>query len=620
MLTGKISKIVLFIIISCLFNQLTFGYVDVTFDSWTQWAGFMDDSNWKTYFPIFSTWESLPTLPEPFVNLPVYTGGLSLSVNINNSSIWYLGELYYSWWAFLQSTSSDFTFSAPFDFENWKLFYWEKYFCFYQGGIVFGGSYILTFLLPVNESQISCPDTYSGLPSMHINGSNPSTPPASCSDWIQNQDETGIDIGGVCWWSTAFSYSGYICNWQKTNVANSDFSSYYTIWNLSDYTVSSGGLQETYMWLDEIGKDYDYFEFNWVSSTEIFSGSLRGLTTYTTETSIMAKDSSIIDTQFWFNIKIESARDYNLRPINYVAMKALAWRSPWSAIFYDKQGQIIENRAFVLTSSGIAVAQAINKDRKAYKVSIVWLPYSQWFQFWGIKIWFREQVSSYTPYCGNEKWTCSVNESGNVCSPSWYNIPTYRINDMCRFDTLGTLDPPWICIPNISIEEAYASGSQIQDSTQSTIRSTIDDSLDTNIFSCQREWFSVFLCPIDIAGKIFSLIINFFKIIASYLSQWFEAGWTLRSPLSIIIPRTFATDYGKNTPPVPWFETNSSWVVNVDHTSYTGNNIIAKSILRAWDNTRASQGTFLSGVYHWLIYSLILVIIVLILVLIFKPL
>ena len=420
---------------------------------------------------------------------------------------------------------------------------------------------------------------------------------ANCYDGIQNQDEVDVDFGGVCG-SPSFSFSGFTCATQ-TRISQP------TVWsggyNFGQYpTVSEDHSSDTSWTFDFYsGSTHeDYFEaYGIASGSLVYSGSLKSLYADVKSTIIMGEPTG----QFKMNIDIFSYVNTTQRKISYIAFNTKKNSlNQWSVFFKDLAGK---EQKSSLVGIWWWIAVAYTRDNfLAYEWRVSELPLS--FSFYGMEVGYQSETVTQTTECENGQWTCEVNYLWNTCSSQFYYGKARG--------TCGFVDNK--CLPTTTLENADWSHSTTPVNNPAT---TTGPKLDENgdldvwkdIFSCSETGFSVLICPFQIIGRIWEKVTDFLKIIANLIQAISSIGspaWT-GDIIGFIFPMVYAEDLWKSLIS-PW-QVTSTWQVKPDSAptysgaDYAGINYL---MLSAWDNVKNMPDGGIKWIFAFAQWSLIL--------------
>ena len=249
----------------------------------------------------------------------------------------------------------------------------------------------------------------------------------SCIDWIQNQDETSIDYGGVCWFRTNGCEKQWIVlydsstntqttptfsdSWSNTGVTESGWITTIIFYDVSSYNIDQILIQN-YSWDSRI--DYRSFQGTDRSS---YKTRLAAPVTSTT----LSPQITYAGVRWWQDVEFNYIR-FKSSQTNWVQSLGKSG-VVWSAIFYWPKWN-----SFVTTMTSswwflTAVAQQRGTDIQKYTYVII-----QFFKFLTVEIewfevWLANKITSNTFNCSNWQYVCSFKQNNywdNVYCGSTY--------------------------------------------------------------------------------------------------------------------------------------------------------------------------------------------------------
>ena len=423
---------------------------------------------------------------------------------------------------------------------------------------------------------------------------------ATCYDGVKNQDEVDIDYGGVCG-SPTFSFSGFTCA-SQTRVSPP------TVWsggyNFGQYpTLSEDHTTETSWTFDFYsGSTHeDYFEaYGIASGSLVYSGSLKSLYADIKSTLIMWEPNG----QFKMNIDIFSYIGDDLRKLSYIAFNTKRNSLNQGSVFFkDKDG--VEHRELLLWV-GWWIAVAYTKgDYIAYEWRVSELAPS--FSFYWMEVWYAADIFWIVTECENGQWTCEVNTMWNICSAQYYY---WKARGSCWF-----VDNK--CLPTTPLTDADWSHTITPvNNPPSTNWPKVDENWELDvgkdIFSCSETGFSVLICPFQIIGRIWEKVTDFVKTIANIIQAISSIGsseWT-GNIIGFIFPVASAEDLWKSLIS-PWFVTQTGaldpdYAPTYSWADYAG---INNAMFTAGDNTKNMADGGIKWLFAFAQWALILLMI-----------
>lgn len=384
------------------------------------------------------------------------------------------------------------------------------------------------------------------------------TPPwtSTCSDWIKNQDETGIDFWGVCncyqksYMSTTFVPFNYV-NWflqyspfsvpyfnETLNFVNSG-----TTWIEQDFKYSIHVNQASYSWslldvMTNMNITPSWSAVQYKGSTEIEVELFADQWTDWKTTDLSTLWSNAIN-----RVHVLSNRNWELK---YKAINNISTNSG-----------IIEN---VEDTFWTTEYPYIDWDVEIKTIDYMANRYTRKFI-----IRFMDSAYSVTPYT-------------TITSIQWGSI-----NKVISSSTVCPVKPDIVSVALENIKNQQETQKEEQEKILSW------NSGEWGIFSCNETWLGVLICPFQIVWRIWEKFLNALSSIWNFL-YWIS---------SIASPSWVGN--------ILWFdliETANAWGMNLEtiwktDTWATSADFVTQWILSSWWNAQLQEG----GIYSIFTYA-----------------
>lgn len=357
-----------------------------------------------------------------------------------------------------------------------------------------------------------CTDWYSGTWC-----SIPPTPTATCSDGIQNQDETGIDIWGVCWFPTVnTSVSGAVCTTERYPIYSS-VSWYSDFWNLANNQTGTLNRNDgtPYIFVhsyssDQTSDDIVIFNNHWTGSS-IPSGSIKYPWTETARLNISNNGDSFIG----FTIQRQNGYS-NFNVVNFYNTSS-NFAGIWGRWYIQKDNTGYSIDEWPIYSTGWVASLFI----KNWINPITWIVNMPVSGFSGMRIWYAPLTSKTS--CSTTYNKCQwSNYAGNLTC-EWQTGIDWLTTWACGIAGSGSIYWSGACVPLVDSSGAIQNVIPLgkittkinPDGTTSIV--VIAEGYDdwSNVFSCEinstDSWYTTIgnyiMCPFTkIAPKVFKKI------------------------------------------------------------------------------------------------------------------
>lgn len=448
----------------------------------------------------------------------------------------------------------------------------------------------------------------------------------SCVDWLQNQDETWIDEGGVCAIVLPTTVPPVSVWWCEEKTFFEWDPNAYNIWNWT-YSDQSG------TWWT-----YTNFQWNWLNDGNSYMDRFSVYPFY--EWSLINSDTftwwidADINTTFvnWWlktSLSVSLSRTWSVAYINYVKVKT---NESWQSIPYSDYDNVIANVDFIwqdwsknsfplIYSWWYATAFS---NVLAKNIKITWLQNLtiSWFEVW------KSNATPIIKYnCKDFVYNCWWIEQGpgNFDCKLLWSLQGFDFHCVINWNACeplpwiwwswGTIIPP---TPNIDLLYDYWSWFSLSWSVRSINLKTED------IFACidketgeELTGLSVFWCPFIIVSNIWGKFTNYSNTIINLLlniSNIWSPSWTWWQIFWFLFNTAFAESIDLKIP----FNYTATGQLKQD-VSYTWTELgwFNKSFYDSMDNTKNLQDWWIKSIYSYAIWFLILISLVTVLSLFF---
>lgn len=448
----------------------------------------------------------------------------------------------------------------------------------------------------------------------------------NCTDWIQNQDETWIDEGGVCAIVLPTTVPPVSVWWCEEKTFFEWDPNLYNIWN---WTYSD---QSSTWWT------YTNFQWNWLNDWNSYMDRFSVYPFY--EWTLINSDTftwwidADINTTFvnWWlktSLSVSLSRTWSVAYINYVKVKTT---ESWQSMPYSDYDNVIANvdfiwqdwskNSFPLIYSWWYATAFSNVLAKNIKIT--------WLQNLTIS-WFEVWKSNSTPIikynCKDFVYNCWWIEQGpgNFDCKLLWSLQGFDFHCVINWNACeplpwiwwswGTIIPP---TPNIDLLYDYWSWFSLSWSVRGINLKTED------IFSCidketgeELTGFSVLWCPFIIVWNIWDKFTSFSQTIINILynvSNIWSPSWTWWQIFWFLFNTASAESIDLKIP----FNYTSTGQLK-DDVAYTWTELgwFNKSFYDSMNNTKNLQDWWIKSIYSYAIWFLILISLVTVIALFF---
>lgn len=484
-----------------------------------------------------------------------------------------------------------------------------------------------------NAREIDYPRTY--------------VPPETCSDWIQNQDETGIDYGGVCGgvdfpYTWTWASAGTVCT-SNVYLNSSDWD---TTWNTDFWTLTPSAWTETGSANIGIPLGWNDISTDWLGKDafrgiQFWAGSSLPHPIMTWSNTGSAAVVNYIPNEVLTPISahrpiifVATKRGWSITPFNVIQFRALTGSTtvPVTSVYfghYDSSGTPVYEPNY-------EPATQDTSTWSTYTVRYRWTGYADFAQITpadGLQA-MRLGTSSATTTkteCRNAEYACKWIKYNTGFGCQWdfapaFDNPAYNATGECE------VSAEWYCAPVQELRSLAAGSPEawVYDSNGNKVGRTTDTNLaskditNADIFSCSYTWLETLACPFQIAGKLWKQFLAMIKALWDLLkgisSLWSTAGTGKLMGLlenSFGVPVAHAEDLGKNL----WAYWLTDWSGNIlpdQAPSYTGADMagINHSMFTAGDHAKNLDRGGIKGIWTFSYWWLMLVFAILIITLI----
>lgn len=446
-----------------------------------------------------------------------------------------------------------------------------------------------------------------------------SIPLESCSDWIQNQWETGIDVGGPCWLNsfaysgTFFTWSNIQCSTKKFNDPNSTFTRFTDFGDMTPTPFGNGSGETIGGTVSAFFNIYWDIGYDDCTSNCLNKDAFRWIYfnngSYLPHTVMKFNTSSIANVEYFASrnsvLSDTNSRIRIFRKRNGEYTKFNAIQCSWT---WNNQGcdfatlWNITNWSFIETVSKFDLQPCSVDSEWSNTCTILFNQYWQYTELY-IKSWFTgfRFWNSWTGTinkieCKNDSYGCEWVNTGTWFFCSWvtkYDPEIWTIDWQCGVDI------NWYCGPIENFRTPWFNEHAILDWSGNVIwiwqgyTDNVDLTKDVvdDIFSCPdyKSWTDTPSCIIQITKNIY---LNFKKWINNLLKGPHSVSTTVQTIWS-------------------WSSQREFWTVN-----NTGANLVDDIYRRSWNKAFDKNETLTAWSRAWLYGSILLILLAVVLLIV----